>query len=235
MATKKPQACITWNTTEFLEMKLNELIDSHVIQSYMYIKHKGEEGDKDHIHLRIIPNKVIDPMTITEILKEYDPKNPEKPIKPYVWSDSKEEDWILYAVHNSDYLSMKYKNKEKGEKIPYKWEDIKVSEGVPIESLYIRALSSLEHLSPAICKALSNGKSPYQMIMEGENPFKVNSINMAINNERYQLVKNDYDKLYRDYNELYNAVLQMGLIISFDVKGHITLEKGSDIPFEFSS
>ena len=80
---------------EFLEMKLNDLIDSHTIQSYMYIKHKGEDGDKDHIHLRIIPNKVIDPMTISEILKEYDPKNPEKPIKPYVWADSKEEDWIF--------------------------------------------------------------------------------------------------------------------------------------------
>ena len=204
----------------------------------MYIFHYGEEGDKNHIHLRIVPNKTLDPMDIMDYLKEYDPMRPDKPIKPYqdgLFNTSVEADWLLYVVHNPDYLKMKYKNKEKGEKIPYKWQDIVVSDGVPIESLYIRALSSMEHLNPAICKALSNGKSPYEMIMEGENPFKVNSINMAINNERYQLVKNDYDKLYREYNELYNAVLQLGLVISYDVKGHVVLEKGCDIPFEISS
>lgn len=210
------------------------MIDSHTIQSYMYIFHYGEEGDKDHIHLRIIPNKTLDVMDIIDYLKEYDPKHPDFPIKPYqdgVFDNSPEADWLLYVVHNPDYLRMKYKNKEKGEKIPYKWENIVASEGVPVESLYIRALSSMEHLSPAICKALSNGKSPYQMIMEGENPFKVNSINMAINNERYQIVKNDYDKLYKEYNDLYNAVLKYGLCISYDVHGEIFLEKASDIPF----
>ena len=91
MATKSPSSTISYNTEEYLRNKLDLWVRSHWIQSYQYIKHKGEDGDKDHIHLRIEPNKTIDLMDLTSELYETDPTN-DKPLGVLPWRPSKEED-----------------------------------------------------------------------------------------------------------------------------------------------
>lgn len=115
MATQRPISTISYNSESFLIEKLQRLFDAHVIQAWQYICHKGEDCDKDHIHLRIEPNKRIDPMELTEMFKEYE-KGKDKPLGVRPWRQSKEEDWFLYAVHDSDYLSLKYGGGERGEK-----------------------------------------------------------------------------------------------------------------------
>ena len=107
---------------------------------------KGEDGDKDHIHLRIEPNKKLDPMDLQEELREYQ-VGKEKPLGCRPFRPSKEEDWFLYVVHDSDYLKFKYGGGEKGEKLPYKWQDIKVPEDYDCEIAFIRAKAKLEHTS----------------------------------------------------------------------------------------
>lgn len=119
VATQKPISTISYNSREFLLEKLNLWVEQHLIQTYQVIFHKGEDGDKDHAHVRIEPNKKLDPMDLTEKLKEFVQDN-DKPLGVRPWRPSQEEDWFLYAVHDSQYLKLKYKSGEKGEKLPYK-------------------------------------------------------------------------------------------------------------------
>ena len=145
MATQKPISTISYNTEAFLKEKLDTWYQAHIIQAYMYICHKGEDGDKDHIHVRIEPNKRIDPMDLKEGLNEYQIGH-DKPLTCRPFRPSVEEDWVLYAVHDEKYLKLKY-GSDKGEKIPYQWSDIKASEGYDVEVAYLRAKSKQEHTS----------------------------------------------------------------------------------------
>ncbi len=70
MATSRPISTISYNTEQFLKETLDNWIKQHIIMNYMYICHKGEDGDKDHIHVFIEPNKKLDPMDLMEKLKE---------------------------------------------------------------------------------------------------------------------------------------------------------------------
>ena len=190
--TSKPISTISYNTENFLVEKLETWRKSHIIQCYQYIVHKGEDGDKDHIHLRIEPNKKLDPMTLTDELLEYE-KGKDKPLGCRPWRPSKEEDWILYAVHDEDYLKLKYGGGESKEKLPYKWQDIVVSEHYDMEVAFIRARQALEHTSANIASRIQEGEKPLNLLLEGENVHTVNGIVRA-------LISNDYTSLARKYS-----------------------------------
>ena len=69
MRTKGLVSTISYNTPEFLELKLQELYKKHTISDYMFIQHIAEEDEKkDHIHLLIEPNTLIDTMVIQDYL-----------------------------------------------------------------------------------------------------------------------------------------------------------------------
>ena len=132
MATSQPISTISYNSLDFLKNKLDTWYRHHMIQCYMFICHKGEDGDKDHIHVRIEPNKRLDPMDLSDMLKEPDPHNT-KPLGCRPWRSSKEEDWFLYAIHDKEYLKVKYGNSNKDGKIEYDISDIICSEGYDVE------------------------------------------------------------------------------------------------------
>ena len=79
MATSKPISSISYNTLDFLLDKLNEWYSEHLIQAWQLIQHKGEDGDKDHIHFRIEPNCRLDPMRLQEELLQFT-KDSKKPL-----------------------------------------------------------------------------------------------------------------------------------------------------------
>lgn len=215
MATQKPISTISYNTEDYLREKLETWLKAHIIQTYMYICHKGEDGDKDHIHLRIEPNKRLDPMDLMEELKQY-VSGQEKPLGCRPFRPSKEEDWILYAVHDKDYLRDKYAEDSK-EKLPYKWQDIRAPEMYDVEVAYVRAKSHMKHTSANIAKRITDGDKAVDLIKEGENPFIVNQISRAI-------YTHDYVNLKRDYDKLVAAVHKKGLEIIIDENGDICLE-----------
>ena len=213
--TKSPISTISYNTEEFLKSRLEEWYECHWIQAYMYIKHKGEDGDKDHIHLRIIPNMRLDPMDLSLELREYEPGN-DKPLGVRPWQNSKEEDWILYAVHDKDYLRIKYGKKEdKREKLPYKWEDIVVSDMFDIEIAYIRARQYLDNTSASIIKQIKDGKSARQLIEEGSDVYRTNACMRAL-----QIT--DMEKTISKLNELDN---ELNLIKFALINSHLELKK----------
>lgn len=223
MATQKPISTISYNTEEFLKEKLDTWLKAHIIQSYMYIKHKGEDGDKDHIHLRIEPNKKLDPMDLAESLREYK-QGQEKPLGVRPFRPSKEEDWVMYALHNEDYLKLKYGAFEKGEKLPYEWTDIKAPEDFDVEIAYIRALQSLKHSNASIAKQIRSGENPINLVMSGENVFAVNAIMRAYQNNDYMTLAKQYNELQADYNKLLDAIDKAGFAICCDDAGNPILQ-----------
>lgn len=222
MATQKPISTISYNTELFLKEKLEIWLKAHIIQSYQYICHKGEDGDKDHIHLRIEPNKRVDPMDLQEELKEYQ-LGKEKPLGVRPFRPSREEDWFLYAVHDPQYLKLKYKGGEKGEKIPYKWQDIVVPDNYDCEIAFIRAKSKLEHTSVNVASRMQSGDTPLNLILEGENVYTVNAIMRALVQTDYQRVAEELNDTRRELNKLINAVEGYGLTIQYDDEGNIIL------------
>lgn len=224
MATQKPISTISYNTESFLKEKLDNWINAHIIQAYQYICHKGEDGDKDHIHLRIEPNKKLDPMDLKDELREFQ-IGKDKPLGCRPFRPSKEEDWFLYVVHDADYLKLKYGGGEKGEKLPYKWQDIKVPEDYDCEIAFIRAKSKLEHTSVNMAARMQQGDSPLNLILEGENVYTVNALMRALSVNDYQRLQNEFNNVSAQLNALIQAVEDYGLSIEADEDGNIKLVK----------
>ena len=225
MATQKPISTISYNSEAFLVEKLQNLYDAHIIQAWQFITHKGEDGDKDHIHLRIEPNKRIDPMELTEMFKEYE-KGKDKPLGVRPWRQSKEEDWYLYAVHDSDYLSLKYGGGERGEKLPYDWKDINTSPYYDLETAWIRAKAAQKHSTVNIASQIQNGRNPVDLVFQGENPYTVMNILRLISGTDYSRLAAEYKKLYDNYQSLIDALNRDGLIVSRDENGRLIISCG---------
>ncbi len=225
MATQKPISTISYNSEAFLVEKLQNLYDAHIIQAWQFITHKGEDGDKDHIHLRIEPNKRIDPMELTEMFKEFE-KGKDKPLGVRPWRQSKEEDWFLYAVHDSDYLSLKYGGGERGEKLPYDWKDINTSPDYDLETAWIRAKAAQKHSTVNIASQIQNGQNPVDLVFQGENPYTVMNILRLISGTDYSRLAAEHKKLYDDYQSLIDALNRDGLIVSRDENGCLIISCG---------
>lgn len=223
MATQKPISTISYNTEAFLKEKLDIWLKKHIIQAYQYIKHKGEDGDKDHIHLRIEPNKKLDPMELIEELREYEVGHA-KPLGCRPFRPSKEEDWFLYAVHDEQYLKIKYGGAEKGEKIPYNWQDIQVPEYYDLEIAFIRAKAHLEHTSVNMATRLQKGDSPLSLVLQGENVHTVNALIKTLSITDYQRVSQLLSSIEFKYELLVQAVINYGLVINYDDNGNIILK-----------
>ena len=68
MKTSKPFSTISYNSPEFLIVKLNDLVERRVIAFFAFVKHfKEADEKKDHIHLIIFPNGQYQ----TDALKDY--------------------------------------------------------------------------------------------------------------------------------------------------------------------
>lgn len=227
MATQKPISTISYNSESFLREKLDLWVSQHIIQAYQYIKHKGEDGDKNHIHVRIEPNKTLDPMNLQEQLREY-VGGSSKPLGCRPFRPSKEEDWYLYVVHDPDYLALKYGGGEKGEKLPYKWEDIQANEFYDTEIAFIRAKAVLEHTTVNLAAKLQRGDNPMQLILQGENVFTVNALNRALFTTDYNRLAREYEKQLSYLSSLESAVRSLGYDISSEIvddEKHVILVK----------
>lgn len=113
MRTSKPISTISYNTQEFLTAKLDELMRNHKICDYMFINHFAEEDEKkNHIHLWIKPNTLLDTMALQEFLKEIDPNKPLKPLGCIDFRLSDIDEWILYNQHFEPYLASKGEKRE---------------------------------------------------------------------------------------------------------------------------
>lgn len=170
MKTKKDVSTISYNTPEFLKRKLDSLLANHTISDYIFIFHHKEiDEGKDHIHLLIRPNTLLDTMDIQSQLEEFDPRNPEKPLRPIDFRQSKIDEWILYVQHYAPYLAMKFESRE----YHYQRSDFVYADPDSFEDIYNHAFRGSEFAQRyQVLQALKTGISdPTQLIFNGTIPL----------------------------------------------------------------
>ena len=108
MNTSKAIAGISYNTPSFLQGKLEEWKSSGLIEFGAFIYHLAEEGEKkDHLHVFVLPAKRLQTLDLENDSFEFDRLHPDKPLKIVGLTLSKESEWILYTLHDPDYLKEK--------------------------------------------------------------------------------------------------------------------------------
>lgn len=236
MATSKPQSTISYNTEAFLKEHLDDWVTCHLIQSFQYICHVGEDGDKDHIHVRIEPNKSLDVMNLSDALKEY-VQGEDKPRGVRPWRPSKEEDWFMYVVHDPEYMRLKYGEGEKGEKLPYEWTSIVTPEDYDLQVAFLRAKSALSRSAPNMAKRITEGEKPVNLVLEGRNPFAVNAVmNLVKTNDytrlqdEYRMLSERYDDLNDRFEKLLDAIYNAGYYVAVHNETKLPILCRDDVP-----
>ena len=117
MKTKQKISFVSWNTTNFLDYQLNQLLKERLIYFYIYIFHLPEDDeDKEHHHVIIYPAKPLDYDDIKVRLTE-PVKNGLKPLGisfiPFIESKDGDLHWILYNLHDPVYCKIKCKEEKK--------------------------------------------------------------------------------------------------------------------------
>lgn len=109
MKTSKPFSTISYNSIDFLSIKLQELTQRRVINFYAFVYHYKEQDErKDHIHLIVFPNGQYQTDALQDYLLEPDLKDlTQKPLGIMPCQSSKWGDWYLYCSHDSAYLASK--------------------------------------------------------------------------------------------------------------------------------
>lgn len=118
MATSKPISTISYNTLDFLVPRLESLVAGEILQAWFFIPHQAETHKDDevkgkpHIHLLLMPNKRVDLVKLAKMFVQVDPAKPDKPLKCMPFRPSNVSDWLLYALHDPEYLALKGMEKE---------------------------------------------------------------------------------------------------------------------------
>lgn len=169
MATSKPVATISYNSESFLKSKLDSLVSMGVLQSYLFIHHMGEgDSKKDHFHVWMSPNRMVDKNKLKNEFIEIDLNNPlGKPLGVVDIKPSKIDDWVLYCLHDREYLYTKGLIKE----YHYSKDDIKgVSQEFideAVEHAFTESAWALEGVkTKLICEAVETDNT-YQLYKSG--------------------------------------------------------------------
>lgn len=169
MRTSKPFSTISYNSEDFLEQKLGDLVARRQIDFYAWVKHYPEEDEKkEHKHLYIVPNGRVDTDQLLDYLLEIDPKLPDKPLKCIRPHSSKFADWYLYAIHDTAYLASKGQSR----RYHYALEDIKTSDSdYLLEEVHTIDYAALRRFS-ALRESALQGVPFEELLMSGSIPIQ---------------------------------------------------------------
>jgi len=190
LRTSKPISTVSYNTEEFLVHQLKELIKSHRISDYMYIRHDAEQDEKkDHFHVWLKPNTLLDTMDLQEFFTELDPNNV-KPLKCIDFRTSQVDDWILYNQHYAPYLASKGESRE----FFYTREDFKYYDEDTFEHLYNHAFkgSDWARRFQLLEQLRTSSVAPQDLVLNGSVP-----LNLASQLNALEYMKNHYGTLDR--------------------------------------
>lgn len=190
MRTSKPISTVSYNTEKFLVHQLQELIKSHRISDYMYIHHDAEQDEKkDHFHVWMKPNTLLDTMDLQEFFTELDPNNV-KPLKCIDFKTSKVDDWILYNQHYAPYLASKGESRE----FFYTREDFRYYDEDTFEHLYNHAFkgSDWARRFQLLEQLRTSSIAPQDLVLNGSVP-----LNLASQLNALEYMKNHYGTLDR--------------------------------------
>lgn len=199
MRTTKPISTISYNTTEFLALKLDELLSARVISFWAFIKHHPEDDEtgqhKEHHHVYVVPSKLIQTDDIKSEFQEFDPSNPSKPLSTILWHTTKVfGDWYLYGLHDRRYLASKRESRQ----YHYCHDDFYTSD--PDELLYLSRSIDMLSLTPyaEMIEAQEQGLTWEQYFRRGQIPM---AQLWAFEKAWYLLVHGETDRGGRDGHE----------------------------------
>lgn len=160
MRTSKEFSTVAYNKSLDLQAKLQDLVDRRKIDFYIFIQHKAEDDDlKEHIHLLIIPNGIIDTDTVREYLRGMDEDG--KPTEPLPCRSSKFGDWFLYASHNPVYLA----NKLETRRYHYTKEQFVISDTTYFNELFNTIDWSKYDRDRLIAESIQKGQATPQTLL----------------------------------------------------------------------
>lgn len=168
MKTSKPFSTISYNSREFLKVKLDDLIQRQVISFYSFVYHYKEEDEKkDHIHLVIFPNGQYQTDALRDYLLEPDPTDlTNKPLGIMPCQNSKWGDWFLYCSHDVAYLASKGQTRQ----YHYPEEDFFSSDADYLHEL-IRTIDRTKYAKTQdFVNQVQNGVSLSDMLLKGQIP-----------------------------------------------------------------
>lgn len=159
MRTSKPVATISYNSPAYLELKLEELRRAGRVSEWYYIRHKAEDDEKkDHIHLYVVPSKMLQTDDLVAYFMEPDPASPTKPLTCPRWVSSKFGDWYLYSVHDPAYLASKGQTR----KYHYSRSDFKAYDqdalDESIRDIDLTTLTAVQRMQEAMAVGLTFGE-----------------------------------------------------------------------------
>lgn len=218
MRGKVCMSTISYNTKDFLVAKLDELVKKHTISFYMGIYHYAEADEtKDHIHLYIQPNKIIDSMDLQDYLKEIDPLKPNKPLGCIDFRKSEPDEWILYDQHYAPYLASKFESRE----FCYTKEDFFSSDSLTFDDLYHHAFygSKWAQRNQMLNAIKDSENNPINLINNGTIP-----LNLASQLNAYKYMQTHYGTLDRGYHENH----EIDSDINVDIRGVQVVQSNTD-------
>ena len=171
MRTQKSFATISYNSTLFLQSRLNELVELGILDFWCFVEHLPEDDEtKKHKHLFCVPSKLLDANSLIDYLKEIDLTSPDsKPLTCIVPHSSKFGDWFLYSSHNVAYLVSKGQSR----KYHYSIDDFICSDFDYFNELRHRIdLSKFNGLERLIA-AVNNGETFNSLISSGQVPLQL--------------------------------------------------------------
>lgn len=175
--TAKPISTISYNSEQFLKRKLDAMLQAHIITDYRYIKHEGEGGDKDHIHMMMFPNKRIDTAELRDEFNEVTAEADAKPLGCLPFRTSKADHWLMYVLHDHFYLMAHHSDDDGDGKIEYSIEQIVTPFAEQLARDYKRALPLRKTENQEIVERLMRGESVVQILTETtSNPMKIATV-----------------------------------------------------------
>jgi len=126
MRTQKNISAIAYHRPEVFKLITNALRKAGNIGPCFWIPHKGEGGDKPHIHLVLIGGfRTYDTAKLSSLWPP-DIQGDVAASVTSLWRVTKNlNDWLLYAVHDAKYLALKGLEREHA----YDWADVQCTEG----------------------------------------------------------------------------------------------------------
>lgn len=169
MKSKKPFSTVSYNTKDFLRVKLTELYQKRIIDFFAFVEHYPEEDEKkSHIHVYMMPNGTQDTDQLREELLELDPNN-YQPLGCLPFNSSKWSEWKQYCDHDPDYLA------SKGQTRKYRYVDM---DYVTSDETYFQELNhtidrSKFNRNKIIIKAVEEGRTFADLVKTGQIPVQM--------------------------------------------------------------
>lgn len=199
--TALPQSTVSYNSEEFLLRTLTELFDAGKIDDFRAIRHYGEDGDKDHWHLFMVPSRRLDTTKLRQEFQEVDLTSPGKPLGVLPFRRSSPDDWLMYALHDPGYLRSHSRSDEASHKIQYSLDDIRTPFPEQLQRDFRRAVALRRSENQVIIDALNLGLTLQEIMYTYDiNPIKVQAVFRAWRDSKDEEERASYQRAISSRN-----------------------------------